>query len=226
MNNFSPREDATILLDFARRYPDDVETYLGLMRSIIINNRLSYADISATAQAEITKLRAPGYISRAKQALDNAVRFEINRLGFINDMEDCLKNAEASYEDIGTSADEVGRLKAEGYKTEAKLWLSFARNPKGEGKADTSLNCVDEFLQGAGASYADIGTSADEINKLRIEGYKAEAKRWLSLTRDSHGDIGANLQHMDEYLQKAGATYADIGTSESEIAQLRAQASS
>ncbi len=66
------------------------------------------------------------------------------------------------------------------------------------------------------------GTNEAEIKGLLDTGYKAEAIKWLELTRErsQKSNMDSHVGYIREYVEKAGVTLEDIGTNEAEIAGL------
>lgn len=73
----------------------------------------------------------------------------------------------------------------------------------------------------ADASYADIGTTDMEVRQLKIAAYKAQAQSWLGVARLSTARRQSLLEVMEEYRQKAHASYEDIGTTAKEVQSLK-----
>lgn len=103
-------------------------------------------------------------------------------------------------------------------ETTIKLGLDTARQSSGD-----NSYAVDEIracLKEAGIPLEQAGTSEEELAKLLVEGYKAEAKVWLGYARNSSSDNSFNVFGVRDYAAKAGVTLAEIGTSEEELATL------
>ena len=121
----------------------------------------------------------------------------------------------------------------EDYKVEAEIWLGFVRNPTKD--VELGIAYCRKYLQKAGLSLSDIGTSEEELKKLlkagyKVEeelkkllkaGYKVEAEMWLGFVRNPTKDVELGIAYCRKYLQKAGLSLSDIGTSEKELETLR-----
>lgn len=89
----------------------------------------------------------------------------------LNQIEKQLKKANASYESIGTSEEEMAKLLMDGYKAAALMNLGYARDQanfiRSPVNGTDAINAMEDFLQKAGLSYNDIGTSEQEVAELR-----------------------------------------------------------
>jgi hypothetical protein len=131
---------------------------------------------------------------------------------------ECLVKAGKELSDIGTSVEELAQLLIDGYVAEAKMWLGFARNRFDDN--ESNIDYCREYLAKAGKTLSDIGTSEEELSQLLVDGYAAEAKKWLGFARNRNDENESSVGYCREYLVKAGKTLSDIGTSEEELAQL------
>ena len=105
-----------------------------------------------------------------------------------------------------------------GYIAEAKNWLDLARKTKNDN--ENCVRWVREYLAKAGVKLDFIGTSEKELAELLVQGYLAEAKKWLGFARKSKGCKEDCIRWVRDSLAKAGAKPEDIGTSEEEFASL------
>jgi len=64
------------------------------------------------------------------------------------------------------------------------------------------------------------GVTSTRPAPLLVSGYIAEAKNWLQYARMNLGDNENDIRYINEYLDKAGAKLADVGTSEEELDRL------
>lgn len=78
-----------------------------------------------------------------------------------------------------------------------------------------------QSLTRAKLSYADIGTSEEELKALRPQGEFYEAKRRLELLRRGSGNFTSHLTRLRQSLQACGKNLEDIGSSEEELHRLR-----
>jgi len=67
--------------------------------------------------------------------------------------------------DIGTSEEELEQLRVKGCKTSAQKWLEYLRS--GADQYDSFLKYLREEVQKGGLTLKDIGTSKEELEKLR-----------------------------------------------------------
>ncbi|MDD3066775.1 MAG: hypothetical protein PHO48_03010 [Candidatus Gracilibacteria bacterium] len=106
----------------------------------------------------------------------------------------------------------------EGYRSNAISSLERARHSVEGASIDAYL--VRAFLKRGGFTFADIGTDEEELNKLEKQSYKLKAIS--SLERARHSVEGASIDAylVRAFLKRGGFTFADIGTSEKELAQL------
>ncbi len=85
------------------------------------------------------------------------------------------------------------------------------------------LAVIKYHLTKDGKTYADFGTSDEEIKNLTKDYYITDAKRSLDYARGRGGSI-ANLKCMSEYMRDGMLTYEDIGTTAEEVEVLRKDA--
>lgn len=105
------------------------------------------------------------------------------------------------------------------HKTEAEWWLRYLRQ---------SPECYDEFVirvrgvaEEGSLSLAEIGTSEKELEELRVKGCKIRAQERLGYLRDVNlfpPLRGPFVDYIREEIHKGGLSFADIGTSEMELA--------
>ncbi|MCP4355612.1 MAG: hypothetical protein GY793_08300 [Proteobacteria bacterium] len=107
--------------------------------------------------------------------------------------------------------------------TQAKNRLNLARKNSLNGSVDEDLKFMNHLLKVANTSLEDIGSSEKEISTLRETGYLNEAKEWLVLAINRHTseDVDNMLNYMYKYLEKAGASLEEIGSSKEKIQKLR-----
>ena len=66
----------------------------------------------------------------------------------------------------------------------------------------------------------DIGTSEHELQELLIKGYKAAAKNWLKHAREATGNNTHYINYVREYIELAGCSLKEVGTSKKEVLAL------
>lgn len=120
-----------------------------------------------------------------------------------------------SYASIGTSEKEIESLRILGAKMCARMWLFNLR--KGSDRYEHSLFNLREEVRKGNFTLMKIGTSEDELKRLRILGAKTAAKKWLSYLRRG----SARSEHFATYIRKearkGGLTLAEVGTTEDEL---------
>ena len=100
---------------------------------------------------------------------------------------------------------------------EAKNWLELTR--QGHLPVEFHVEQVKTCLDKAGAlPLSTIGTSEEELQQLLVNGYIAEAKNWLELTRQGHLPVEFHVEQVKTCLDKAGnLPLSTIGTSNEEL---------
>ena len=100
--------------------------------------------------------------------------------------------------------------------SEAYKWLDFLRN--GADQYDSFIEYVREEALKGNLSLADIGTSEEELETLRVKGCTIAAHKWLDLLRNGTDDYDSHIEYVREEVRKGKLSLADIGTSEKELA--------
>jgi len=112
------------------------------------------------------------------------------------------------------------------HKTAAQEWLSRLR------RGDSDLECVDvddinRHAREGSFTLADIGTSEEELEKLRVMRVLSVNRGFLENLRESRtysGSDSARHKSITRAISRGDATLADLGTSEEELEELRVKA--
>lgn len=119
-----------------------------------------------TSEKELAKLRIRGYESEAKKWLGHARNTSSgDRDSCIGYIQKYTQKAGCTLEYIGTSEKELAKLKIEGYESESKKWLGYARNTSFSYRS-SNINRIRKYTQKAGCTLEYIGTSEEELTKL------------------------------------------------------------
>ena len=102
------------------------------------------------------------------------------------------------------------------HKKEAIRLLGLLRQE--HGGYDTAIAYLRGHVSKGGLTLADIGTSGEELERLRILGCAAAAKEWLRILRPNGLDSPHYFNQLQREIAKGGLLLADIGTTEEEIA--------
>jgi hypothetical protein len=81
-----------------------------------------------------------------------------------------------------------------------------------------------EYVEKAGISLADIGTSEEEIQGCFKTGHINAAKKWLEMAKEhcESQSVDTEIGHIRNLVAEANATLAEVGTSEEELRKLLA----
>jgi hypothetical protein len=82
------------------------------------------------------------------------------------------------------------------------------------------LRALRQQLTNGGLTLADIGTSEEELEQLRVLGCKTVATNHLNNLRRGSSSLDYELRGLRQQLTNGGLTLADIGTSEEELESL------
>jgi len=201
-----------------------VENLIEYMEKYRQMSNSSYEDLGTTKDG-IQELLITGYFNQAQQWLDLAIKHSSsgNVESHLEYVEEYLEKSNSSYENIGTTEEDIQRLITTGYFNQAKQWLDLAIKHSSSGNVAYQLGYMEEYLEKSNSSYEEIGTTKEDVQKLLVTGYFNEAKNWLNLAIEqaSHGNIDTKLDYMEEYLKKSNSSYEDIGTTEEDIKKLR-----
>ena len=105
------------------------------------------------------------------------------------------------------------------HKGEARRALKYLRS--GTDQYEGVLKHLREEVQRGGLTLKDIGTSEEELERLRVEGCKTSAQNTLKYLRSGTDQYEDSLKRLRKEVQKGGLTLKDIGTSEEELERLR-----
>ena len=139
-----------------------------------------------------------------------------------NALREELRKGGLTPKDIGTSEKELKRLQIRYCKIAAKEYLVSLR--KGISEYASYLDLLRFELERGGLTLRHIGTSERELERLRIKGCKLAAKEYLaSLRKGNLTPYSRFLDyiHLRRELEEGGLTPTDIGTSESELKELK-----
>ena len=101
------------------------------------------------------------------------------------------------------------------HKKEAQDWLVILR--RGSQQYDVIRHVRDHAREG-NFSLADIGTSEDELDDLRVKSLKMAAQSWLVILRRYDTDKYNAIKYIRDFVREGNFSLADIGTSEEEFA--------
>ena len=113
------------------------------------------------------------------------------------------------------------------YKKNAQGCLSILRGKTNRYNYDLNLCLMLRFLKDGNLSLADIDTSEEETEQLRIDNYKFSAQGYLKTLRQGECGYESCLTKINciiSNLSKINLTLADIGTNEKELEKLRIEA--
>lgn len=105
------------------------------------------------------------------------------------------------------------------HEVEAQEWLNYLRD--GTDMYDSFIGHLRKEIDRGNLSLADIGTSEEELEQLRVKGCKVSAQNWLSYLRDGVDAYDFFVGRLRKEVSKGNLSLADIGTSEEELEQLR-----
>ncbi len=135
---------------------------------------------------------------------------------------DCLRreveNGGFSLADIGTSEEELEELRVKSCKISAQRWLKDLR--EGTELYSSYHRFLLKRVKAGGFSLADIGTSEEELEELRVKSHKDCAQRFLNGLREGTEFYNSYLYFLQEEVEDGGFSFADIGTSEEELKEL------
>ncbi len=138
-----------------------------------------------------------------------------------------IKEGSLSLADISTNEKEFEELRVNVCRDSARYRLESLRLDH----MNYDMESLNERLERGGLNLADIGTSKEELEELRIKGCKARAQNLLSSIRRccSIGHVNplifeqnyrGMLNDIRRNIKEGSLSLADIGTSEEEIGEL------
>ncbi|MFH1749846.1 MAG: hypothetical protein ABH837_03080 [bacterium] len=177
-----------------------------------------------TTEEEIEEFRKRKDLDNAKKALN-----EIRKGGNSWPGRMCfdLRSAGATPEDIGTTEEEIEEFYRKNKEEEAIQSLERLRDGKYVGHElllayfDYTRR-IQKYLKVPGNTPEDIGTTEEEVEKLKIVAYKRAAEFYLAKART--GEKPASVWEIPELLEEVGLKPEDIGTTEQELKDLEAKA--
>jgi len=107
----------------------------------------------------------------------------------------------------------------ESYRDSAKKWLGFLR--AGTDQYDSMIGYVREDVRKGNLSLADIGTSEEDLEQIRVNCCKITAKKWLDILRRRTTEYDLAISCVLDNARKGNLSLADIGASEKGLEQLR-----
>ncbi|MBP7006010.1 hypothetical protein KBB27_02730 [Patescibacteria group bacterium] len=174
--NGSHLERAQALLASLRR---GAEQYALLMRSFraeVRDGGLSLADLG-TSEEELKELELLGLKTAALGRLEFLRKGTTHYEDFLRYLREEAEKAGLSLVDLGTDEEELKRLRVLGCKTTALGWLQHLR--KGIEQHEAFFEYFRQEVEKGGLSLTDLGTSEEELEKLRLLGRKVAHNEWL-----------------------------------------------
>jgi hypothetical protein len=104
-------------------------------------------------------------------------------------------------------------------KVDQCQWLDFLRN--GSTQYDLLIEYVRQEALKGNFSLADIGTSEEELEELRVKGCMTVAQESLGFLRNGTSQYDLFIEYVRKEARKGNFSLADIGTSEEELASFR-----
>ena len=110
-----------------------------------------------------------GYMAKAESWLELARKLAGTRniSSHIAYTKEYARKAGISLEDIGSGDNELTELLVKGYVAEAESWLELARKLADKRNIEPLIVYVNEYREKAGVSPERIGTSSEELDRLR-----------------------------------------------------------
>ena len=123
------------------------------------------------------KIEAKYWLKFAREGKNDDV------LDYIQWAREYLVKAGIKPEEIGTSEKELIELEKKGYKYKAKYWLDRTREFSKKEDVEDKIRFLRDYLAKAELKLEDIGTSEEELESLKKEGYGVEAEYCLKTAR-------------------------------------------
>ena len=117
---------------------------------------------------------------------------------------------------IDTSEEELEQLRIKGCITDAFKWLGYLRDGAPY-QYDWVIGHIRKLAARGKFSLADIGTSEEELEQLRIKGCIADATKWLNSLRMDNDQKDWIVRHIRELAIRGNFLLVDIGTNEEEL---------
>ncbi len=124
-----------------------------------------------------------------------------------------------TFKDIGTNEEELERLRVKSHKILAHKYLGWIRNRNElyHETYDRYFERLHSEVSKGGFTLEDIGTSKEELEKLRIRNCKYAAQTHLGFLRKGMYNYDAHLKSFRSEVSRGGFTLESIGTSEEEL---------
>ena len=194
------------------------ESFLQYLRNNLQKAGLTLKDIG-TSEKELEKLRIKGCKTSAQKWLEYLRSGTDQYESFLRYLLEEVKEGGFTLKDIGTSEEELKKLRVKGCKISAQKWLEYLRS--GTDQYESFLRYLLEEVKEGGFTLKDIGTSEEELKKLRVKGCKISAQNCLEDLRSGTEYYKSSLEDLHSDLRDGGLTLKDIGTSEEELENLR-----
>ena len=109
------------------------------------------------------------------------------------------------------------------HRENAEAELRSIRTNCGKWPVSDNIQNLRNHLTRADLTLADIGTSEEELESCLKAGHKRSAQTWLQMARECCGerDVSFEIERVQSRLAEADLTPGDIGTSETELRELR-----
>lgn len=102
---------------------------------------------------------------------------------------------------------------------EADIYL--ARLRAGSHDWEELIASLHDIVARNGLTLSDIGTSKEELEELEVIGCRTSALKWLGHLRKGYDDWKSLISSISRVLAIGGLTFADIGTNEKELEDLK-----
>ncbi len=176
------------------------------------SNTMSTDEKMEASKLHESKMEAQAWLAKLRAG-------EFDYEWYLRKIKEKVETGELSLEFLGTSEEELEKLRVLGCKTAAKLYLE--RLAAGTELYELSLKQIRHELEKGGLTVSDIETTEAELEKYRVEGCKTAALIWLGLLREQGAGAVGSANHVNflrRELQKGGLSLADINTTEDELA--------
>lgn len=126
-----------------------------------------------------------------------------------------LRKNHLAPEAVGTSREEIESFRSVAYQTHVVFLLKTLR--RGTTRYKGAIAGIDAYLRKYGLSYSALGTSPEEIERLRVKGCKLSAIQWLEALRRGTVQSRAAYQNVLKFMFEGNLIPTDIGTSVEEL---------
>lgn len=155
----------------------------------------------------------------AEELLDALRQSTYARESRIQGIRDYVHEKSLWLSDIGTSEEELKKLLIDAYKDYAHESLCKMR--EGAPGHIYISEVMHKWLDKGKLSYADIGTSKEELESLRILGCKVLAQHKLAELRKGASNYEKLLEEVANAACDGGHSLSDLGTSRKELEELK-----